>query len=73
MWDGGSAMLRRHGRPPGPVAGIDPGLLAVLIVAGIFIVWYFAGSVFNKRLARRIANEMRDSLVALGVRTPASA
>ncbi len=48
------------------MATLDPGLLAVLVVAGVFIVWYFAGSVFNKRLARRIANEMRDSLIPLG-------
>ncbi len=45
---------------------IDPGLAAVIAVAVVFIVWYIAGSVWNRRLARRIANEMRDSLLSLG-------
>lgn len=48
------------------MADIDPGLLAVLIIAGVFIVWYFAGAVWNRRLARRLANEIRDSLVSFG-------
>ncbi len=48
------------------MAAIDPGLLAVLLVAGVFIVWYFAGAIWNRRLARRLANEFRDCLVDLG-------
>ncbi len=48
------------------MAAIDPGLLAVLIIAGVFIAWYFAGALWNRRLARQLANEIRDSLVAFG-------
>ena len=48
------------------MATLDPGLLAVLVIAGFFIVWYFAGGGMNRRLARRLANELRDSLLALG-------
>ncbi len=48
------------------VAALDPGLLAVLIIAGFFLVWYFAGGGLNRRLARRLANEIRDSLLAWG-------
>ncbi len=42
------------------------GLLAVLVLAAVFIVWYIVGSVWNRRLARRIANEMKDALLAQG-------
>ncbi len=45
---------------------LDPGLTAVLVVAAVFIVWYLTGSAWNRRLARRIANEMRDGLLSLG-------
>ena len=45
---------------------LDPGLIAVIAVAAVFIVWYVVGSIWNRRLARRIANEMRDSLLTLG-------
>lgn len=48
------------------MAAIDPGLFAVLVIAGFFIVWYFVGSNRNRRTARRLANEIRDSLLAWG-------
>lgn len=48
------------------MAELDLGLVAVLVVAGVFIVWYLAGSLWNRRFARRLANEMRDSLLPLG-------
>lgn len=48
------------------MAALDPGLLAVLVIAGFFLVWYFAGGGLNRRLARRLANEIRDSLIAWG-------
>ncbi len=48
------------------MVAFDPGLTAVLAVAVLFIVWYFVGSFLNRRIARRIANEMRDSLLSLG-------
>ncbi len=51
---------------PVGMASIDPGILAVLVIAGVFIVWYFAGSRSNRRIARRLANEIRDSLVTWG-------
>ncbi len=48
------------------MADIDPGLLAVLVIAAVFIVWYVAGSVWNRRHARRLANEFRDALLTQG-------
>ncbi len=48
------------------MADIDPGLLAILVIAAVFIVWYVAGSVWNRRHARRLANEFRDALLAQG-------
>lgn len=48
------------------MATLDPGLIAVLAIAGFFLVWYFIGGSRNRRLARRLANEIRDCLVAWG-------
>ncbi len=48
------------------MADIDPGLLAVLVLAAVFIVWYVAGSAWNRRHARRLANEFRDALLTQG-------
>ncbi|HYM39731.1 MAG TPA: hypothetical protein VEY12_06260 [Thermoplasmata archaeon] len=48
------------------MADLDPGLIAVLGIAVVFIVWYFAGSIWNRRYARRLANELRDALLAQG-------
>ncbi len=48
------------------VATLDPGLVAVLVIAGFFLVWYFIGGSRNRRLARRLANEIRDCLLAWG-------
>ena len=54
------------GRHAGRVAELDPGLLAVLIIAGFFILWFFVGGGWNRRLARRLANETRDCLIGWG-------
>lgn len=46
--------------------GADPALVAVFVVAGVFLVWYFVGGVYNRRRARRVANELKDALLGLG-------
>ena len=51
---------------PRDVAAMDPSLLAVLVVAGFFIVWFFVGGGWNRRLARKLANETRHCLVGWG-------
>ena len=49
------------------VADLDPVTLAVLVaIAAFFSVWFFAGGGWNRRLARKLANETRDCLVAWG-------
>ncbi len=48
------------------VVALDPGLLAVLVIAGVFFVWYAVGAASNRRLARQLANEMRDCLLTWG-------
>lgn len=66
VWTAWRASLYSPSRLSGPVADLDPGLLAVLVVAAVFIVWYFAGSVWNRRFARRLANELKEALLAQG-------
>lgn len=48
------------------MADTDPGLVAVLAVSMFFVAWYFVGSALNRRLARRLSNELRDSVLKLG-------
>ena len=48
---------------------LDPSLIAVLAVAAFFLVWYYAAYVYSRRLARRIANELRDALLKWGGRS----
>lgn len=48
------------------MADLDPGLIAVLIVAGFFLVWYYAAFAYSRRLARRIGTELKRAVVALG-------
>lgn len=48
------------------MADLDPGLAAVLIVAGFFLVWYYGAFVYSRRLARRIGMELKGAVVSLG-------
>jgi len=49
------------------VADIDPVQLAVVIlVAGVFMGWYYAALVYSRRLARRIGTELKRAVVGLG-------
>jgi len=48
------------------VADLDPGLIAVLVVAGFFLVWYYGAFVYTRRLARRIGTELKRAVVGLG-------
>jgi hypothetical protein len=48
------------------VADLDPGLIAVLVVAAFFFSWYYAAFVYSRRLAARIAQEMKDAVLSLG-------
>lgn len=51
------------------MADTDWGLLAVLAIALLFIAWYYGGYTWNRRLARRLANELKMALLALGGRS----
>lgn len=66
VWTETRASLYGPSRLSGRVADLDLSLLAVLVVAAVFIVWYFAGSVWNRRFARRLANELKEALLAQG-------
>lgn len=44
----------------------DIGLTAVLVLSIVFVVWFFVGGAWNRRLARRLANEMKGAVLALG-------
>ncbi len=48
------------------MADLDPGLSAVLLVAGFFLVWYYAAFAYSRRLARRIGTELKGAVVGLG-------
>ena len=48
------------------MADLDPGLIAVLVVAGFFLVWYYGAFVYTRRLARRIGTELKRAVVGLG-------
>jgi len=48
------------------VAEVDLGLAAVLVVAALFLVWYYAAYVYSRRLAARVARELKDAVLALG-------
>lgn len=45
---------------------IDLGLTAVLGVAAFFLAWYYAAFVYTRRLAARVARELKDAVLALG-------
>ena len=48
------------------MADLDPGLIAVVVVAAFFLVWYYAAFVYTRRLARRIGTELKRAVVDLG-------
>src|SRR5205823_1030713 len=48
------------------VAETDLGLVAVLAVAAFFSAWYFAAFVYSRRLAARLAREMKEAVLGLG-------
>ncbi|HYS99699.1 MAG TPA: hypothetical protein VEO20_03455 [Thermoplasmata archaeon] len=45
---------------------VDPGLVAVLVVAVFFLGWYYAAYIFSRRLAGRVAKELKEAVLALG-------
>src|SRR2546425_4979056 len=40
--------------------------MAVLVVAGFFLAWYYGAFVYSRRLARRIGTELKQAVVGLG-------
>src|SRR6267143_563594 len=48
------------------MAEVDWGLATVLGVAVLFHDWYYAAFVYTRRLAGRIATELKDAMLALG-------
>ncbi len=48
------------------MAELDLGLITVLVVAGFFLVWYYAAFIYSRRLAARVARELKDAVLALG-------
>jgi len=48
------------------VVDVDPGLVAVLVVAVFFLGWYYAAYIFSRRLAGRVAKELKEAVLALG-------
>jgi len=48
------------------VADLDPGIIAVVAVAGFFLVWYYGAFVYSRRIARRIGTELKVAVVGLG-------
>jgi len=48
------------------VADFDWGVTGVLAVAVFFLAWYYAAFVYSRRLARRVATELKDAVLSLG-------
>lgn len=48
------------------MAEIDWGLIGVFAVAVFFLVWYYAAYVYSRRLAGRVARELKDAILGLG-------
>jgi hypothetical protein len=44
----------------------DLGLIAVFSVAVFFLVWYYAAFVYSRRVAARVARELKEAVLALG-------
>ena len=45
---------------------LDPGLIAVIVVAAFFLVWYYGAFVYTRRLAQRIGTELKRAVIGLG-------
>ena len=48
------------------MAALDPATIAVLALAVLFLAWYYAGFAYNRKLARRLANELKTAVLAFG-------
>jgi len=48
------------------VADLDLETIAVLVVAGFFLAWYYAAFVYSRRLAARVARELKGPVLGLG-------
>jgi len=48
------------------MAEIDLGLVAVFVVTVVFLAWYYAAFVYSRRLAGRIARELKSAVLGLG-------
>jgi len=49
------------------VAELDPvQTITVFAIAAFFIIWYYGAFVYSRRLAARVARELKDAVLALG-------
>ncbi len=48
------------------MADVDWGLVAVFALAVFFLGWYYAAFVYSRRLAGRVATELKGAVLALG-------
>ncbi|HEX9340997.1 MAG TPA: hypothetical protein VF992_07515 [Thermoplasmata archaeon] len=48
------------------MADVDWGLIAVFAIAVFFLAWYYGAFLYSRRLAGRIATELKDAVLALG-------
>jgi hypothetical protein len=48
------------------VVDLDPGLIAVFAIAAFFLIWYYGAFIYSRRLAARVARELKDAVLALG-------
>ena len=48
------------------MADLDLETIAVFVVAGFFLAWYYAAFVYSRRLAARVARELKGPVLALG-------
>jgi hypothetical protein len=48
------------------MADLDSGLIAVFTIAAFFLIWYYGAFVYTRRLAARVARELKDAVLGLG-------
>ena len=49
------------------MAELDPvQTITVFAIAAFFIIWYYGAFVYSRRLAARVARELKDAVLALG-------